>query len=292
MYEQITPSVLATEAVMTLAAFDGVVVFVEGPTDMTIFEDFLPRDRFRVIHGVNKDIALGALAVIDSFDDIGQDRKRRVLAIVDADFDRPLNIIGHPRAFLTDHHDLEMMMIWSTGFDRLLRQYGSDEKLVRFGGVDAVRVKLLEVGKFLGAMRLFAKKSQIALDFKNVKYETYLEKRTLNVNRLGLCQGMYGANRSVLNEMTVAEFVTAVEAELTTYQGDERDLVQGHDLLNLFGLMMRFVLSSMDASASEEENIAPALRLSYRPEDWLYSVMAQSLQKYLREHGLPGIVRA
>ena len=148
MYAQITPSVLATEAIMTLAAFDGVVIFVEGPTDMTIFEDFLPQERFRIIHSVNKDIALAALGVIDGFDNIDQQKKRRILALVDADFDRPMDAEFRDQAFLTDHHDLETMMLWSPAFDRWLRQYAIPTKLAQFGGPDAVRTKLLEIGGF------------------------------------------------------------------------------------------------------------------------------------------------
>lgn len=277
---------------MTLAGFDGVVVFVEGPTDMIVFEDFLPKDRFRVIHAVSKDIALEALSLIDSYDNVPEEKKRRVVALVDADFDRCLGIGCRTRSFVTDQHDLEVMMVWSEAFSRWLREYGSAEKVANFGGVDAVREKLVELAKFLGAMRLYARRTGIPLDFSKLRYETYLDKRTLAVNRLGACQGMHGANRALFDGVSVADFLAAVEAELDSYVGSALDLIQGHDLLNLLGVMMRFALASLDSGMASEEQIAPALRLAYRPGEWLATAMAAALQRYLEDNHLPSVISA
>lgn len=281
MHEHITPEVLATEAVMTLAAFGGVVVLVEGPSDKLIFEDILPAEYFRVIHCVNKGIAVEAMLILEATDALAANKKARVIALVDSDFDRPLGISALPRSFQTDYHDLDVMLIWSPAFDRWMRQYGLEEKVAAFGGVDAVRSKLTELCEFIGAMRLFAIKASLAVNFDSLRYETYVEKRTLSVNRFGLCQGIWNVNREAFRGLSLANFLAGVERELQDFSGDTRDLVQGHDIVNVLGIMMRFALASMEAKTTEEQCIAPALRLAYRPGDWFNSAMGREFLAYL-----------
>jgi hypothetical protein len=286
MYDHLTPAVLATEAVMTLAAFDGVVAFVEGPRDQILFEGILPAS-FRLIHCVNKDRALEVLDHIAGQEAIPDERKQRVVALVDADFDRPLAIESPSQCFRSDYHDVELMIIESPAFERWLREFCPVDKLQSIGGAVGVRSKLLELASFLGAMRLYARRHGIGISFEDAPYETLVDKGTLSTNCAGFAQSMYNANRAILPGMTGGSFCQAVAEQRAAFDGDLRDLVQGHDVVAVLGIMMRKSIASLNAQEAQPKFLAKSLRLAYRFEDWRRSGTAEALASHLRSIGRP-----
>jgi hypothetical protein len=281
MEEFITPDIIATEVVMTLAGFEGTVVLTEGPTDQVFYGGILQKDRFRALYAKNKDYALEVLDIIVNQEAISSKKKSRVMAFVDADFDRPLQIGVPINCFRTDFHDLEVMIIWSNAFDRWLEAYCSIEKLKRFGGSDKVREKILDVCGYIGAARFFSKKNDLGISFDKINYEGYFNKKTLCANRDVFCQGLYNINKNRINGMSIKDLKNKIEEELSKFVYDKRDLIQGHDVMNVLGIMLRYVLASHDAKICAEEVISPALFLAYRPEEWAVSDMAQQVFNYL-----------
>ncbi len=82
---------------------------------------------------------------------LNKENFQRILAIVDADFERLECLPNVPNLILTDTHDLETMLIQSPALDKVLAEIGSEEKITKFG--KDIRSVLLQAGKPIGYLR-------------------------------------------------------------------------------------------------------------------------------------------
>lgn len=87
---------------------DKVVLLVEGDSDKTLFERLYSKDKV-VVLPINKcSVVVNVIQALHRY-------KRRLVGVKDADFDR-LNLINYSfeNLFLTDAHDMEMMVLCSS----------------------------------------------------------------------------------------------------------------------------------------------------------------------------------
>ncbi len=96
-------------------------LLVEGSTDERVYQHFIAKDRCQIIVAHGKENVINALAILEKDYFLG------VLAIVDADFmvleeKQP----SSQNLFLTDMHDLELMIINSPAFEKVIRESGLD----------------------------------------------------------------------------------------------------------------------------------------------------------------------
>ena len=114
MKQYLTAYDTANTVRMTRTQHPGAVMMVEGDTDMRVFKRFVKETDCLLIPAANKDNAIGALEILE------KDNIKGVLAIVDADF---WNLDGIKpdslNVFLTDTHDLETMIFFTSALGRL-----------------------------------------------------------------------------------------------------------------------------------------------------------------------------
>jgi hypothetical protein len=164
--DEITANSVAAEIVMLRAAAQKSILIVEGGTDerlMSVFVDFNLCD---VVISYGRDNALEALSEL---------RLRvipGILCILDLDYLELLEQVpeGNEIVF-TDEHDIEVMLIKSSAFDRLLAEMGSSKKLqaLRARGVD-LRHIVRDAGHELGILRLLSQKDELNLTFRKLTY--------------------------------------------------------------------------------------------------------------------------
>jgi Protein of unknown function (DUF4435) len=125
-------------------------LIVEGETDKKVYGWFVDKNACEVIIAYSKATAIEVLSLL------AKDAFPGVLAIVDADFDvLERRFPASQNLLFTDVHDLETMMINSPAFDKILAEYGSEDKIATFvrSAGKPVRMMLAESGLSIGYLR-------------------------------------------------------------------------------------------------------------------------------------------
>ncbi|CCI16173.1 conserved hypothetical protein [Microcystis aeruginosa PCC 9806] len=175
MKEQITPDRIANSIRLLRGDHEGVFLIVEGHSDKLIYERLVNKQEVRMTIASNKNNAIKALSILE------KENFCRVVAVIDADFSRiEQQIPDSNNLFLTDEHDLEMMLIKSAAFDKLLKERGSEEKIAAFS--KNIRETLLKLGQEIGKLRLLSLRNKLDLKFEGLKFGKFIDKEKLSIN--------------------------------------------------------------------------------------------------------------
>ena len=175
MREQITPDRIANSIRLLRSDHEGVFLIVEGHSDKLIYERLVNKQEVRITIASGKNNAIKALSILE------KENFRRVVAVIDADFSRiEQQISDSNHLFLTDEHDLEMMLIKSAAFDKLLKERGSEEKIAAFS--KDIRETLLKLGQEIGKLRLLSLRNKLDLKFEGLKFGKFIDKEKLSIN--------------------------------------------------------------------------------------------------------------
>ena len=129
--------------------FQGFHVFVEGGGDFKLWRNFMQKNKTRVT------ICNGCAKVIEATI-LGNKKGIRCLGIIDRDFrsilgseDLPSNI------FMTDEHDIEMMMCHTDCLGKVLNNYDSSQKIDDYEEANGqVRDKVFSLTNRIGYLKL------------------------------------------------------------------------------------------------------------------------------------------
>jgi len=113
------------------STFSGTFLLVEGSLDRIFYERFVEKVACVLISISGKPSS--KLRVVAVLSILEKSNFQGVLAIVDADFDH-LQVSSHnsPNLIRTDTHDLETMLLNSSALDKVIAEFGSEEKVVSF----------------------------------------------------------------------------------------------------------------------------------------------------------------
>ncbi len=249
MREYLTGNRIANEVRMMRSQYQDSFLIVEGSTDKLLYNNFCDSAKCKIKVANNKDNALNALNILQNDDFKG------VLAIVDADFsrlDKPIE--DNPDLLFTDTHDLETMLLKSPALDKVLSEYGSEDKLSNFKNLHKkdVSVRLVENGQSLGYLRWISLLDQLALKFEGLKFRSFVNKETLNIDMQKLIKEV--KNNSQKPSLNEKEILDRIE----TLKTDGHDLWQvccGHDLICILSLGLCKAIGFCNTKEVESENI-------------------------------------
>jgi hypothetical protein len=166
MIDLLTPESIASEIKLLRedAKFKGPVLLVEGETDANFFSNFLIQGELliRWLKGKSKTLKIAEI--------LEKDKCEGIVAIVDADF---WHIRGIPtlgsNVFITDVHDLDMMIFSSFAFDKVFREFFSARSLDAFAKkYGNMKTALLESVRSLGILRLINEQQGLGIDFQKL----------------------------------------------------------------------------------------------------------------------------
>ena len=176
MKDQITPDRIANSIRLLRGDHEGVFLIVEGHSDKLIYERLVNKQEVRVTIASGKNNAIKALSILEK-----EDNFRRVVAVIDADFSRiEQQILDSNNLFLTDEHDLEMMLIKSAAFDKLLKERESEEKIKAF--TEDIRETLLKLGQEIGKLRWLSLRNKLDLKFEGLNFKNFIDQKNLSIN--------------------------------------------------------------------------------------------------------------
>src|SRR6266511_1437127 len=224
MKQYLTADDIVAEVEMVRTQFKGTVLLLEGDTDCRLLDQLIDSPLCRTLPGHGKQRVLEAVSKLEAVNSKG------ILAIVDSDFWRVLGRHSpSPNVIMTDHHDLEIMLLRSRAIDKVLSEFSSDNKVATYLNErdnDDLVSALLEASLPLAVLRFISIRDSLSLKFEGVEIESYTNLKTLDVDfpsilsRVLQITGDPSIDISALNE----EIKTALKRD-----HDLDQMCNGHD---------------------------------------------------------------
>jgi 5S rRNA maturation endonuclease (ribonuclease M5) len=254
MKDQITPDRIANSIRLLRGDHEGVFLIVEGHSDKLIYERLVNKQEVRVTIASGKNNAIKALSILEK-----EDNFRRVVAVIDADFSRiEQQIPDSNNLFLTDEHDLEMMLIKSAAFDKLLKERGSEEKIKAF--TEDIRETLLKLGQEIGKLRWLSLRNKLDLKSEGLKFGKFIDKEKLSINIDELIISIKNhSQKPSLDEQQIKQDLSVISDE----NHDPWQLYCGHDFISILAIALCKVLGTWNANDVKTEVLERELRLAY-----------------------------
>ena len=273
MRNYITAADVANEIRMTRTQFRGTFLIVEGQTaDLRVYKRLIDSEQVQVTPAHNKDNVLAALALLEDTNFLG------VVAIVDADFWRLEGVEPtSPNLFITDTHDLETMLLESPSLDKLLDEFGSEEKITNFtvNSKMEVRQVLLAAARPIGYLRWVSQRSNLSLTFEGIVFSRFIDRDTLHVDISELIREV--KNKSRRHDLNESDLQDKID-ELTDSKHNSWDICCGHDLVGILSFGLYRVLGSNQRREVEPEVLEKFLRAGYESTYFLSTQLYQSLR--------------
>jgi Protein of unknown function (DUF4435) len=245
------------------STFSGTFLLVEGSSDRLFYERFVDKVMCTSISISGKPSS--KLRVISVLSTLETSNFQGILAIVDADFEH-LTVFSHssPNLIRTDTHDLETMLIKSSALEKVIAEFGSEEKIVKLGR--DIRNVLLEAGMAIGYLLWISQVDELNLTFDGITFSKFIDDQKLQIDELKLIQEV--KNKSQAFHLRSED----LQQRLTNQKNDNHDPWQvccGHDLVEILSLGLRRAIGSAKTSDVEPNSLERSLRLAYE-ETYLY----------------------
>jgi 5S rRNA maturation endonuclease (ribonuclease M5) len=275
MKDQITPDRIANSIRLLRGDHEGVFLIVEGHSDKLIYERLVNKQEVRVTIASGKNNAIKALSILEK-----EDNFRRVVAVIDADFSRIEQQIPHSNnLFLTDEHDLEMMLIKSAAFDKLLKERGSEEKIKAF--TEDIRETLLKLGQEIGKLRWLSLRNKLDLKFEGLKFKNFIDKENLSINIDELIRSVKNnSKKPSLDEQQIKQDLSVISDE----NHDPWQLCCGHDFISILAIALCKVLGTWNANDVKTEVLERELRLAYELSYFYQTQIYQLMVNWQSNH--------
>lgn len=249
-------------------------LIVEGETDRTFYKTFVDKQKCQVYSAYNKSSANQVLAILE------REVFPGVLAIVDADFDTlEGKLPSNQNLLVTDTHDLETMLIKSPALEKVLGEFGSEEKInqaTRTTGKD-VREILLASGIPLGYMRWISLQEKLSLRFEDLDFAQFIHKETLNIDQSRFIQVV--KNKSQGCHITDAQLLLSLKA-IRNIDHDPWHVCCGHDLVSILSVGLRKAIGTLNANDSKPDVIERSLRLAFESSYFHKTSLYVSIQTW------------
>lgn len=251
-------------------------LIVEGDTDSRFYKNFFGNSDCQTQVAYNKDNAVKALEILQ------RENYQGILAIVDMDFDLLEEKVNeNSDLFFTDFHDCECVIFTSPALEKVVSEFGSEEKIKNFG--KDVRGFLFEIGTFIGYLRWISLKERLNLTFEDVDFGKFVKKDDLTFD-LGLFVNTVKnkSQRPDIDSTVLAEKITS----LAVHNHDKRQVSCGKDLVEILSIGLQRVLGTNNSGKVSSEILARDLRLAYEFEFFATTELYQSV-KIWEEQNLP-----
>lgn len=296
MVNLISPEIVATEVEMMRAATNRVIVILEGEHDTRVYRKFFDFSMVEVVASYGKENAVGAVEILNT-----EKRISEYLGIVDADFDNLLSATIVDNIVRTDHHDIEITILKSTAFDRIVKEYCTSKKTRVDTGYSSLADYLMERVYFLSLLRFVNAQCYNHLCFEDIKYERFISKTDLNldtkkcmrtvlqntINRLDLAiQNACDASRKKKLEATKGSLPSIEEITdvMSNYIGRDtfplEQISNGHDIIAVFSIALRKLFATADSKIVEKENMHKLFRLSFDSNDFRATKQYESIGQW------------
>jgi hypothetical protein len=248
---------VANQIRLRRSTYSGTFLLVEGGSDKTFYERFVDKLACELVSVSGKPSS--KLRVIDVLKILEKSSFQGVLAIVDADFERLETFLySSPNLLRTDTHDLETMLINSPALNKVVAEFGSEDKIAQFNR--DVRLALLETGISVGYLLWISQCDRLNLTFEGITFSKFINEQTIQIDELRLIREI--KNKSQAFSLKDEDLQQRLMAEKSNNH-DPWQVCCGHHLVEILSLGLRKAIGSNKSADVEPNSLERNLRLAY-----------------------------
>lgn len=278
MREFLTVDRVANQIRLRRSTFSGTFLLVEGGSDKIFYERFVDKLACELVITAGKPSSKQrAIAILQILE---QSNFSGVLAIVDADFDRLETVLNNsPNLLRTDSHDLETMLIKSPALNKVIAEFGSEEKITQFN--EDISAVLLKSGMSIGYLRCISQCDGLNLTFEGIGFSKFVNEKSLIIDELNLIQEIKNKSQAfyLKNE--------DLQQRLISRKNNSHDPWQvccGHDLVEILSFSLRKTIGSNKPSDVEADSLERSLRLAYEEAYFRETLLYSEIRKWERNN--------
>ena len=260
------PGVIIAEINLLKETHDGGFLLVEGDDDSKFWKLHVNKKNCNIRITGSKLTLLGTAQQLES----NQDDK--VVGVIDADFDH-VRGIDHAlgRVSSTDFHDLEMILVKSSAFERVLARIIDEQLLQTFEKQSGKSIldQVLAFGLVFGRLRYLHIIDEMAFPFEFSPYKYICVKPTLIIDSERL-YGDFAAKAEVSLEVLEEKLLTVPHEPI-------EHLIQGHDLLEILFIVLREIGCPKNIKTGVD--LTTYLHLAFHSHDLCNTQMFQRLKR-------------
>jgi hypothetical protein len=249
-------------------------LIVEGDTDRNFYEGLTDTTKCQITIAYSKSTAIQVISILE------KNMIPGILAVVDADFDMLEGKSPHsPNVLFTDTHDLETMLMKSLGLQKVLREFGSREKIKEIieAAEKDVPTLLLECGMTIGYLRWVSLRENLSLKFEGLEFTQFIKKDALHLEQQLLIKTV--KNKS--NRHDIPD--TRLEAYMQAVRDDTHDpwhVCCGHDLICILSTGLRKIIGTWNPNDIKPDSLERSLRLAYERSYFYETQLYLSIQQW------------
>jgi hypothetical protein len=286
MEAYITPERTAN-AIMLDSSFTGHYLIVEGKKDLKLYGKFVKFDDFRILPAFGNDKVREVLKILD---ERGFDRR---IGIIDSDFNQILGVKETINGlFITDDHDIEVMIIKTDALNHLLNVFCSKASIENFEKIQGkpIRDLLFSLGEEIGYLKYANKMYDLGLVFKPVEVDgNSLKYKNLVCNKTFAYLGRdklietainYSVNRGT--NIKSKDIISEKYNETSLLELDLNHLVNGHDLSQFLYILMKKILKSRNKMLQDYNSVEDSLILAYDYANFKETKIFESISSWAK----------
>jgi hypothetical protein len=267
MIDNLTPQRFAN-AIMQDKSFKGLYVFVEGEKDRKLYSKFLRKNNLRVKP------TFGCYNLFEIFSILNERSFTNKIGIVDRDFHNIVNDKSDldVNIFMTDYHDLEVMMIHSNAFENMLNVYTHSDEILAFKkamGRDLSHI-IFDLASRIGYLKLANKVHNLGLVFKPksadgkvIRYNEFISDNLKFKGNKELIKSIINYSRNKSDIKLIEEYILEKYIETSSDSYDLNQLANGHDLSNIIYIFLKKTVKSTNRMLQDCNSIEDSLILAY-----------------------------
>jgi hypothetical protein len=277
--EYLSQHTLAADARMRRGSFNGVFLFVEGPSDERFYGMFTEPKKCQIIIAFNRFNVVEACRILQTGDFEG------AIGIIDADFNHlESKTTDLPSVFQTDMHDVECLMLSTEAFDKLVSEFASKEKLATWQDkyVSDIRSHLLDQSIIIGALLWHSNKAGLNLRFQELDPKAYANDEDLRIDPQKLITHV--KNKSQRHDLSDEKLLGGLTDCINASCKKHWQMVRGCDLIDLLGFAFRKAIGTLKSLQTAREQIEAGLRLAYLEDDFSRTTLYGEIRKWETSH--------
>lgn len=282
MEEYILPSRIANKIMMD----DSVKCFIviEGKSDLRFYKNIISKSNVVLIY------ANGSHNVCQVLEVLKKEKHciNNYLAIIDRDFHEILNTFPeYDNLLFTDLHDIEIMMLKSAAFDKVINMYAGDkQQQIEQQYSKTIRNIIANITTEIGYLRLANYTETLGLTFKpkdvngkHIDHNKFIDNdfQAVHIDNMITTIVNYSKNKS--NPKSQIDVKQAYE-KCKKVKYDSNQLSNGHDACHIIYLFLKKIIKLSSKEIIDSKMIENSLILAYSMNDFRNTKLYNNLQQW------------
>ncbi|WP_164743953.1 DUF4435 domain-containing protein [Saccharospirillum alexandrii] len=258
-----------------------VIVILEGKTDVKLFRSLLNSQY------ISLETFDGKNSLVEIMNEMVFEYPNRLFAICDADFlhlGAEYDIYERNSVFLTDYHDVEMMLFCSRSLDNYVNEYSLPEV------VDFMKNYLyenaMEAAYFIGIIRWLNDIEDLGLRFEGLNFRSFIDidRTGITVSEEDLIDEILRRSNNLESHVS-ASFLMGRISELRAEARDQLQVNCGHDVTKIVSMVYQGSWVSSERNM-DQRKVESALRIGYQVSDFIQTELFRKLNSAFVKSGL------